>query len=134
MKTNKLFLLTLLAAAITVTSLDSVKDAFLFCNNTAYADPSITYINGTDGNEHVALNNFYPETTYNTPSEWQGNFGLTVPKVQAKLGMSYEALNTCVIVDTHCEEDTDNLCPLCMTGLSVVKPNGQVITVYSNPF
>ena len=135
MKKNRYFLFALLTLFFTVMTVDSVKRALFFDTKIAYADPSITYVYGPDGSEHLALCNFYPKThVFPNPSDWTGAFGLTWAQIAAQLNLSKKALNSCRILETHCEQDDDNLCPFAMTGVAVVKPDGEVVQVWSNPF
>lgn len=125
----------MLAVSLTVISVESVQRALVFDTKIAYADPSFTYVYGSDGNEHLAVNNFYPRThTFSNPSDWNGSFGLTYAQILAQLSMSKKALNECRIIETHCEEYENNLCPLSMTGVAVIKPSGEVVPVWNNPF
>ena len=128
-------ILAIMAFTLTVFTVDSLKKAFIFDTRIAYADPQITYVYGTDGSEHLALNNFYPKTNQlDNPSNWNAGAGGGYQNVQANLNMSHEALNACRIIETYCDNDRNNLCPLAMTGVAVVTPSGQVIQLWSNPF
>jgi len=134
MKKKHYYLLTIVAAlsAITVSPL---KRALFFDTQMAYADPTMAYVYGSDGNEHLALYNFYPKTTqFDNPSSWSGGMGVSYDDIAANANMSHTALNACRIFETHCDNDRNNLCPLSMTGVAIVTPNGQVIQVWSNPF
>ncbi|MBR2396544.1 MAG: hypothetical protein IKB00_08050 [Bacteroidaceae bacterium] len=134
MKKKHLYMIAM-SAILSVITLGSVKRALFFDTKIAYADPSITYVYGTDGSEHLALNNFYPKTNQlDNPSNWNAGAGGGYQNVQANLNMSHEALNACRIIETYCDNDRNNLCPLAMTGVAVVTPSGQVIQLWSNPF
>ncbi|MBR5159539.1 MAG: hypothetical protein IKW84_08165 [Bacteroidaceae bacterium] len=135
MKKKHYYLVITLAVTLSVLAFDSVKRAFFLDTKIAYADPSYTYVYGTDGNEHLALNNFYPKTKeIQEPSSTSGSLGVGYENISANASLSHISLNECSIFETHCESDRNNLCPLGMTGVAVVTPNGQVIQVWNNPF
>lgn len=135
MKKKHLFLFALFTATMSVITVGSVRHALFFDTKIAYADPSITYVYGTDGGEHLALCNFYPRTRdYANPSDWSGGANVDWGQVRSTFSLSKKALNACRVVETHCEQDDDNLCPFAMTGVSIVTPEGQVCQLWTNPF
>lgn len=135
MKKKRYLALAVLMLTLSVITVGSVKRALLFDTKIAYADPSLTYVYGADGSEHLALNNFYPKTKqFDNPSSWSSGLGASYDDIAASANMSHTALNACRIFETHCENDRNNLCPLAMTGVAIVTPDGQVIQVWSNPF
>lgn len=135
MKKKQLFLFAIVAAALSVITAGSLKRVFFFDTRIAYADPTITYVYGTDGGEHLAIYNFYPRThDYANPSEWSAGANVDWEGVRAALNMSKRALNACRVVETHCEQDDDNLCPFALTGVAIVTPSGEVHQLWSNPF
>ena len=128
-------ILAIMAFNLTVFTVDSLKKAFIFDTRIAYADPQITYVYGTDGSEHLAICNFYPRThDYANPSEWSAGANVDWGSVRSRFNLSKRALNSCRVVETHCEQDDDNLCPLSLTGAAIVTPSGQVYQLWSNPF
>jgi hypothetical protein len=135
MKKKSIFLFAILTVALSVFTVGSVRRALLFDTRIAYADPSIVYVTGTDGSEHLALMNFYPKTTQiSNPSSWSGGGGVNYNDLEAQANMSHTALNSCKVYETHCDNNKNNLCPLSLTGVFIVTPNGQVIQVWNNPF
>lgn len=135
MKKKRFIMLAMMTLTLSVIAVGSVRRALLFDTRIAYADPSLTYVFGSDGSEHLALNNFYPKTTqFDNPSSWSSALGANYDDLAASANMSHTALNACRIFDTHCDNDRNNLCPLAMTGVAIVTPDGQVIQVWSNPF
>ena len=134
MKKKHLYMIAM-SAILSVITLGSVKRALFFDTKIAYADPSITYVYGTDGSEHLAIFNFYPRThDYANPSEWCASAGAEIKNLQAQLNMSKKALNACRVVETHCEQEDDNLCPLTLTGVAIITPAGEVHQLWTNPF
>lgn len=135
MKKKSLFLLSILTVTLSVFSVGSVRRALLFDTRIAYSDPTYVYVLGYDGSEHLAVMNTYPKTTQvGNPSSWAASLGVSYAGFQANTGLSHEALNSCKVYETHCEAYTNNLCPIAMTGVFVVTPDGQVIPVWDNPF
>ena len=135
MKKKSLHIFALFTAIMSVITIGSVKRALFFDTKIAYADPSITYVYGTDGSEHLAICNFYPRThDYANPSEWSGGANVDWNQVRASLNLTKKALNACRVVETHCEQEDDNLCPYAMTGVAIVTPQGEVHQLWNNPF
>ena len=135
MKKKSLFLLSILTVTLSVFSVGSVRRALFFDARIAYSDPTYALIPGSDGSEHLALLNTYPKTTeVSNPSSWSGGAGVNYNNLGANANLSHLALNSCKIIETHCESSRNNLCPLAMTGVAVVTPDGQVIPVWNNPF
>ena len=135
MKKKHFYLLAFMALLFTALSFETVRSTLFFDSKIAYAEPSYTILTGSDGSEHIALDNFYPKTiVYSGPSDWDGKFGLTWAQVVGQLGLSKKARNTCRILDTHCEEYEESLCPFILTGVAVVTSDNQVIPVWHNPF
>lgn len=132
---KRYFLFAILTVTLSVITVGSVRRALLFDTKIAYADPSIIYVYGTDGSEHLAICNFYPRThDYANPSEWCASAGAEFKNLQAQLNMSKKALNACRVVETHCEQEDDNLCPLTLTGVAIITPAGEVHQLWTNPF
>lgn len=135
MKKRKLILFAIMAATVTVLSVNTVRNALCLDTRIAYADPALTYIFGPDGSEHAAVNNFYPHTrVISNPSDWNGSAQGGAPKINLNLGLSKKALNECKILETQCQASEDNLCPFSMTGVFVVTKEGEVIQVWANGF
>ena len=135
MKKKSLHIFALFTAIMSVITIGSVKRALFFDTKIAYADPSITYVYGTDGSEHLAICNFYPRThDYANPSELSGGANVDWNQVRASLNLTKKALNACRVVETHCEQEDDNLCPYAMTGVAIVTPQGEVHQLWNNPF
>lgn len=135
MKKKRLFLLALLTITMSVITVGSVKRALFFDTKIAYADPSIIYVYGTDGAEHLAICNFYPRTIdHSNPSDWSGGANVDWEKVRTSLSLSKKALNACRVIETRCEPEDDNLCPFALTGAAIVTPQGEVHQLWTNPF
>lgn len=135
MKKRKTILFATVAAAFTVLSAGSVRKAFCLDTKIAYADPTITYLYGSDGTEHAALNNFYPHTrVVSNPSDWNGSAQGGASRFNLNLGLSKKALNECKILETQCEENENNMCPFSMTGVFAVTEGGEIIQVWNNYF
>ena len=135
MKKKHLYMIAILTATLSVITGGSVKRALFFDTQIAYADPTITYVYGTDGSEHAGLNNFYPRTRdYANPSDWTGSGGVDWGKVRTQFNLSKKALNACRVVETHCEPQTDNLCLFSLTGTAIVTPEGRVCQLWNNPY
>jgi len=132
---KKHLLLAIMALTLTVFSVDTLKKAFCFDTKIAYADPSIDYVYGKDGSEHLALKNFYPEThVFPNPSDWSTNAGLSTKQMQVMAEISKKGLNTCRVMETYCSQYENNMCPFIMTGVAVITADNQVIQVWNNPF
>jgi hypothetical protein len=135
MKKNIYCMLAVIMAAATVLSIDYLRQAFFFDTKIAYADPTLTYVYGSDGSEHAALCNFYPRThDHSNPSEWGGGANVDWGQVRSSLNMTKKALNACRVVETRCEQEDDNLCPFTLTGVAIVTPQGEVHQLWNNPF
>lgn len=135
MKKRHYYRLIAMAVTLSVLAFGSVKRAYLMDTKIAYADPSITYVYGTDGSEHLALNNFYPEThVFPNPSDWSSEAGLSTKQMKVMAEITKKGLNTCRVMETYCEQYDNNVCPFIMTGVAVITGDNQVIQVWNNPF
>lgn len=135
MKKKHYYLVITLAVTLSVLAFDSVKRAFFLDTKIAYADPSITYVHGADGSEHLALNNFYPKTNvFPNPSDWNSEAGVSTRQMQIMAEISKRGLNSNRVMETTCEEYENNMCALIMTGVAVITPSNEVIQVWNNPF
>ena len=132
---KKYYLLAFLTLSIAVATVDSVKRALFLDTRIAYSDPSMTYVYGTDGGDHLALCNFYPKTEeVSKPSGWSAGIEGSYDGMEAGANVSHTALNANKVISIQCSSSKNNLCVLSMTGTFVVTSSGQVIPITSNPF
>lgn len=136
MKTKQYVLLAIMTAALSVLSIDRVRNALFFDTKIAYADPEWTLLPDANGTERVVLLNSKPEIDYNTPSEWGGNLGVTRRMLEAKASARHKALSDCMIALTYCTRGDDLMCPMSYNGnVFLVLPDSEEwVQMLSSPF
>lgn len=135
MKKKYYYLLAFLTLCISATTVNSVKRALFIDTRIAYSDPTMVYVYGADGGDHLALCNFYPKTEeVSKPSGWSAEVEGSYGGADGSANVSHTALNANKVINVYCDNDRNNLCPLSMTGVFVITSSGQVIPVTNNPF
>ena len=136
MKTKHYVLLAIMTAALSVLSIDRVRNALFFDTKIAYADAEWTLLPDANGNERVVLVNTVPEIKYKTPSKWDTTLGITYKMLEAKAGAHHEALSDCKIALTYCAKQKKNMCPMSYNGnvFLVLPSSGEWVQMLSSPF
>lgn len=136
MKTKQYVLLAIMAAALSVLSIDRVRNALFFDTKIAYADPEWTLLPDANGTERVVLVNTVPDIKYKRPSKWETTLGVTYKMLEAKAGVNHEALSDCKIAVTYCAKQKNNMCPMCYNGnvFLVLPGSRQWVQMLSSPF
>ena len=136
MKTKHYVLLAIMTAALSVLSIDRVRNALFFDTKIAYADAEWTLLPDVNGTERVVLVNSAPDIKFNSPSEWGGSLGVTKSMLGAKAGAYHKALSDCIIALTYCKRAADLMCPMVDNGnvFLVFPDSGEWVQMLSSPF
>lgn len=136
MKTKQYVLLAIMTAALSVLSIDRVRNALFFDTKIAYADPEWVLLPDVNGTERVVLLNSRPDIEYNSPSEWGGFLGVTYTMLETRASAYHRALSDCRIALTYCTKSEDDMCPMSYNGnvFLILPGSKQWVPMLSSPF
>lgn len=136
MKTKHYVMLAIMAAALSVLSIDRIRNALFFDTKIAYAEADWILLPDANGNERVVLLNSKPDIEYNTPSEWDGTLGVTRRMLEARASAYHKSLSDCMIALTYCTRYDDILCPMSYNGnvFLVLPDTEEWVQMLSSPF